>query len=121
MAAGKGAPTFLRMDRQDGSPPHAPPSGRKKLLKVAFVVFGVAVTLALGSTAFFQWKFDGGLPSLIPRFSPEKFGAALAGNIPWLLAFMALSAVMQPLRALQWQRTLQKPVPFKERWHFVNI
>jgi hypothetical protein len=89
-------------------------------LKTVGVVLGVLFTLILGSTAFVDWSFKGGL-HLTPRFSTGDFLEALKGNIDWLLVFVLLSTSMLPLRAIQWQSTLRQPVPFRERWHFVNI
>jgi glycosyltransferase 2 family protein len=99
----------------------AEPSARKRNLKIVGLFLGVMVTVGLGSTAFFDWRLDGYSLSLTPRFSPNEFGASLRGNLAWLLLFVALSASMLPLRALQWQRTLERPVPFLERWHLVNL
>lgn len=88
--------------------------------KIAAIAFGVAFTLALGSTAFLSWNLHG-RPLVTPRFSVSAFRHALGANLPWLVVFTLLSAAMLPLRAVQWQKTLEKPTPFRERWHFVNI
>ncbi len=90
-------------------------------LKVLGLCLGVLLTVLLGSTAFFDWSLHGGELSLSPRFSAHEFLQALSGNLGWVLIFLVLSASMLPLRAIQWQRTLEKPVPLSERWHFVNM
>ncbi len=91
------------------------------LLKVLLGVVSVVLTVALLSTAFFRWNLRGPEPLLVPRFSLEKFFRELPGHLPWLIPFLLLSAAVLPLRALQWQRTLRKPVPFRERYHLVAI
>lgn len=85
------------------------------------MVVGAIITILLGSTAFFDWHFGDAQPLLTPRFSVREFGAALTSNLGWLVAFFVLSAAMLPLRAVQWQKTLQPHTPFSERWHFVNV
>ncbi|MBN1206125.1 MAG: flippase-like domain-containing protein [Myxococcaceae bacterium] len=79
------------------------------------------LTIALISTAFFQWNLGGPGPLLVARFSLGAFFRELPGHLVWLIPFMLLSAAVIPLRALQWQRTLQRRVPFKERYHLVAI
>jgi len=81
----------------------------------------VALTSVLISTAFFRWNLRGEGPLLTPRFSFSDFFRDLPGHLDWLIVFVLLSASMIPLRAIQWQRTLSKPVPFKERYHLVAI
>lgn len=97
------------------------PGRRRDFWKPALLVTGVLITALLASTAFFDWHLHGGAPLLTPRFSPREFLHALGSNLDWLVAFLLLSTSMLPLRALQWQRTLPRKVPFSERWHFVNI
>jgi len=97
-----------------------PDSGRT-LLKVLLGIVGLVLSVGLLSTAFFRWNFSGEGPRLIPRFSFEKFVEDLPGHLVWLVPFMLLQAAIIPLRALQWQRTLYKRVPFRERYHLVAI
>src|SRR6185503_8377869 len=92
----------------------------RKAGKIAAAVAGLVVTALLGSTAFLKWTFQHGV-HVAARFDSHAFGAALQKNWFWLIGFTALSAAMLPLRALQWQATLDEKVPFTERWHFVNI
>jgi uncharacterized protein (TIRG00374 family) len=101
---------------------HAPALQRDRtLLKVLLGVVGVVLSAALISTAFFRWNLSEPGPLLVPRFSLGEFFRELPGHLPWLIPFLLLSASVIPLRALQWQRTLSKPVPFKERYHLVAI
>jgi hypothetical protein len=97
--------------RQDG----------KALLKAVLALVGVVLSVVLLSTAFFRWNLGGEGPLLIPRFSLGKFFQELPGHLRWLVPFVLLSAALIPLRAVQWQRTLQKHVPFPERYHLVAI
>jgi len=90
-------------------------------LKVLAGVLGVIATAALISTVFFRWNLTGPGPLLTPRFSLGEFIRTLPQHVDWLLAFVLLSASLIPLRAVQWQRTLTKKVPFKERYHLVAI
>lgn len=94
---------------------------QRRGLKVVLIVFGILVTAALGSTAFVTWNFGGEEPLMDPRFSIGEFVTALGDHLVWLIVFALLSAAMLPLRALQWQFTLERKVRFSERWHFVNI
>ncbi|MBF5042581.1 flippase-like domain-containing protein [Aggregicoccus sp. 17bor-14] len=84
-------------------------------------VVGLVLSAALLSTAFFQWHLSGPGPHLVPRFSFQKFVADLPNHLKWLVPFILLQAAIIPLRALQWQRTLRRPVPLKERFHLVGI
>lgn len=93
----------------------------KTHVKVLLGFVGVCLTAVLISTAFFRWNLSGKGPLLTPRFSLTRFIHDLPGHLDWLLLFMLLTASMIPLRAVQWQRTLSKPVPFKERYHLVAI
>ncbi len=95
--------------------------GGRASLKALLVLVGVVLSVLLVSTAFFRWNLTGPGPLLEPRFSLEKFLRDLPGQLVWLIPFMLLSASIIPLRALQWQRTLSKPVPFRERYHMVAI
>jgi glycosyltransferase 2 family protein len=91
------------------------------MLKVLLGIVGVVLSAFLVSTAFFSPSFsDEGL-RLVPRFSFEKFVEDLPGHLVWLVPFMLLQASIIPLRALQWQRTLKKQVPYAERYHLVAI
>lgn len=90
-------------------------------LKVFGGAVGLLLTAVLISTAFFRWNLRGEGPLLVPRFSIGQFFRDLPSHADWLVAFLLLSAVMIPLRAVQWQRTLSKPVPFGERYHLVAI
>lgn len=93
----------------------------KTHVKVLAGVVGAILTVLLISTAFFNWHLSGDQPLLTPRFSFKDFIHDLPSHLDWLLLFVVLSASMIPLRALQWQRTLSKKVPFKERYHIVAI
>jgi hypothetical protein len=96
-------------------------STARRALKWAAAVVGVGITLALGSTAFVTWTLDGTALLATPRFSSRQFLDVLEGHMGWVIAFLLLSALILPLRAVQWQRTLEQQVPFTERWHLVNI
>ena len=96
------------------------PAGRTAL-KVVAVGVGVVLSVLLISSAFFTWNLGGDGPLLVPRFSLGKFMKDLPGHLPWLALFMLLSAAILPLRAVQWQTTLSKPVPLSERYHLVAI
>lgn len=95
--------------------------GGKALLKAVLALVGIGVSVALLSTAFFKWNLSGAGPLLIPRFSLSKFVRDLPGHLVWLIPFMVLQASIIPLRALQWQRTLKRQVPFKLRYNLVGI
>lgn len=96
------------------------PAGRA-YLHALLVVVGVILSAFLISTAFFRWNVGQPGPLLIPRFSLRKFLHDLPGHLRWLIPFMLLSASIIPLRAMQWQRTLSKRVPLRERYHLVAI
>lgn len=91
------------------------------VLSVLLGVVGVVLSVVLISTAFFHWNLRGDGPLLVPRFPLREFFRELPGHLVWLVPFMLLSASVIPLRALQWQQTLQRRVPFKERYHLVAI
>ncbi len=93
----------------------------KALLKAVLALVGVVLSVVLISTAFFRWNLGGPGPLLVPRFSFSEFFRELPGHLVWLIPFMLLSASIIPARAFQWQRTLQKQVPFQERYHLVAI
>lgn len=93
----------------------------KALMKAALGLLGVVLSVVLLSTAFFRWNLSGEGPLLVPRFSLGDFVRELPGHLVWLIPFMLLSASIIPLRAVQWQSTLQKRVPFKQRYHLVAI
>lgn len=93
----------------------------KAYLKALGGLLGAVFTVVLISTAFFRWHLTGPGPLLTPRFSLSEFIHDLPHHLPWLAAFIVLSGSMIPLRAVQWQRTLSKKVPFKERYHLVAI
>ncbi len=90
-------------------------------LKVLGTVLGVVVSVALVLSAFFRIHLSGDAPLLEPRFPLLRFLRDIPSHLPWLVPFVVLSAAVLPLRALQWQRTLSKPVPFRERYHVVAI
>jgi len=90
-------------------------------LRALLGVVGVVVSAALLSTVFFRWSFAGGALSLTQRFPLRRFWAELPSQLPWLLPFIACSAAIIPLRALQWQEALPRKVPFRERYHLVAI
>jgi glycosyltransferase 2 family protein len=96
------------------------PAGRT-FLKALAVVVGVVLSALLISSAFFQWHLGGEGPLLTPRFPLRKFVVDLPGHLVWLIPFMLLSASILPLRSVQWQTTLSKRVPFRERYHLVAI
>lgn len=93
---------------------------RRRALKILLGIVGVVASIALIGTAFFQVRLVGGF-QLTPRFDFAKFLRQLPGHVQWLLPFLVLSASMVPLRAAQWQTTLVKPVPYRERYHLVAI
>ncbi|HEX8438458.1 lysylphosphatidylglycerol synthase transmembrane domain-containing protein [Archangium sp.] len=95
--------------------------GGRTFLKALAVVVGVVLSVFLISSVFFRWNLRGGGPLLIQRFPLGKLVHDLPGHLRWLIPFMLLSVSIIPLRALQWQRTLSKRVPFRERYHLVAI
>ncbi|MCI0572922.1 MAG: flippase-like domain-containing protein [Myxococcaceae bacterium] len=99
----------------------APATPGRTLLKVLLGIVGVALSAVLVASAFYRFDLSGGGLRLVPRFSLPEFFAALPGHLRWLVVFMALTAAILPLRALQWQRTLPKYVPFRDRYHLVAI
>jgi glycosyltransferase 2 family protein len=104
--------------------PEAPSQARqwgRTLLKVLLGVLGVLISVVLISTVFYRWELGGPGPLLVPRFPLGEFFRELPDHLPWLIPFLLLSASVIPLRALQWQRALQRRVPFKERYHLVAI
>lgn len=108
----------------EGSGPAPRAASRRRgasLVKILLAVVGVVASTILIASAFFQIRVRGPGPLLTPRFSLENFFADLPGHLGWLLVFVLLSAAIVPLRALQWQTTLPKPVPFSERYHLVAI
>ncbi len=94
-------------------------SGRTAL-KVLLALIGVLISVVLIATVFFQISFSGGL-RLTPRFTFAQFLGQIPKQGHWLWMFFLLSASVIPLRALQWQATLKRRVPFRERYHFVAI
>jgi hypothetical protein len=82
---------------------------------------GLVLSLLLASTAFVHWSWASGALHVEPRFSFGLFVRTVPHQLYWLLPFMILSAAIIPLRAMQWQRTLSRPVPFSERYHLVAI
>jgi hypothetical protein len=82
---------------------------------------GVLITVALISTVFVRWEVEGGRLLFIPRFPMGRFVRDLPRHLPWLLPFSLLTALTFPSRAVQWQRALRHPVPFRERYHLVAI
>jgi hypothetical protein len=94
---------------------------RRTHLKVLGGAVGLVLTSILISTAFFRWNLAGHGPLLIPRFSLQEFVQDLPGHLDWLVPFALLTASVIPLRAVQWQRTLARKVPFAERYHIVAI
>lgn len=94
--------------------------GAAGLRAVAAVVGGV-LTVVLIASAFVQWHPGGGGPLIQPRFPLRAFFMDLPRNVPWLVAFAALTAAVIPARAAQWRWALKREVPFKERYHLVAI
>jgi glycosyltransferase 2 family protein len=99
------------------------PEGRrgKALLHGLLAVVGAVATIGLISTAFFHWNIGEPGPLLVSRFPLRQFFQELPGHLTWLIPFMLLEASIIPLRALQWQQTLQRKVSFRERYHLVAI
>ncbi|ATB32246.1 lysylphosphatidylglycerol synthase transmembrane domain-containing protein [Melittangium boletus] len=95
--------------------------GGRTYLKVLMVLVGVVLTVILVASAFFTWNPGGPGPLLLPRFSWARFFEDLPAHLRWLIPFLLLSAAILPLRAVQWQTTLSKPVPLRERYHLVAI
>jgi hypothetical protein len=60
--------------------------------------------------ARFRWRVD-----------PSRFLQALPSQWGWFLPFVVLAALQLPARALQWQGTLRREVPFSRRYHWVAI
>lgn len=92
----------------------------KVSLKAIGAVVGTVLSVLLISTVFVRWDLSGG-PLLTPRFSLGEFIRDVPQHLSWMVPFALLTAAVIPLRALQWQRTLQRHVPFKERYHLVAI
>ncbi|MHB8875791.1 MAG: lysylphosphatidylglycerol synthase transmembrane domain-containing protein [Myxococcaceae bacterium] len=92
----------------------------RKLKKVLPVV-GFLIGMALFASVFFKLSFTGLEPQLTPRFDLGAFARQLPKQLPWVLPFIVLTALALPARALQWQSTLARKVPFKERYHLVAI
>lgn len=90
-------------------------------LRILGIVIGVVASVLLLSTVFFRWDFSGDGPLLLARFNAKQFISELPKHLPWLAAFIVLSAAIIPFRAVQWQRTLPQRVPFWERYHLVAI
>ena len=90
-------------------------------LKVLGGALGLLLTALLISTVFYRWNLGGDAPLLVPRFSVREFFRDLPGHLDWLVPFALLTASLIPLRAIQWQRTLSRKVPFAERYHLVAI
>lgn len=90
-------------------------------IKSLLALLGVLISAGLLSTVFFQWSFDGVGPLLTPRFSLQTFAQELPRHLLWMVPFILLSAAIIPLRAVQWQRSLPKKIPLKERYHLVAI
>jgi uncharacterized membrane protein YbhN (UPF0104 family) len=91
------------------------------VLKALLAVVGVVVSVVLFLTAFFKISLEAGSPLLTPRFSFLQFFGEIPHQLHWLLPFSLLTALVLPLRALQWQSTLHRKVPFRERYHLVGI
>src|SRR5439155_16256653 len=91
----------------------------RRALKSTVIAVSVAVTVALIATVFLRFSPDRRF--VTPRFDLAQLWRALPRQLPWLGAFIALSAAMIPLRAAQWQSALQKRVPYSHRYHFVAI
>lgn len=101
--------------------PRAAEAG-KVSLKTLGVVVGVVLTVLMVASVFFKFNLHGGAHHLLePRFTLHNFFSQLPHHLKWLIPFAVLSFLMLPLRALQWQTTLQKKVPFNERYHMVAI
>jgi hypothetical protein len=90
-------------------------------LRALAVLIGAVLTVVLVSTVFFKWNLTGPGPLLTQRFSVGEFVSDIPRHLHWMIAFAILTGLMVPFRALQWQRALQRPVPFWERYHLVAI
>jgi hypothetical protein len=95
--------------------------GGRTFLKALAVLVGVTLSFVLISSVFFRWNLRGDGPLLVQRFPLAKLVHDLPRHLLWLIPFMLLSVSIIPLRAMQWQRTLSKRVPFRERYHLVAI
>jgi len=89
--------------------------------RILLAVLGTAVSLLLVISVFFTLRLPGHGPVLTPRFSLREFAHDLPRHLPYLVLFTFLSALMTPLRAVQWQFTLRKSVPFWDRFHLVAV
>lgn len=108
--------------RRQGARGRRGPQTRGKVGLHALAAFlGVVLSVALISTVFFRWHLGGDGPLLTSRFDWASFFRDLPSNIRWMIPFALLTAAMVPLRAWQWQRTLKRRAPFKERYHLVAI
>lgn len=90
-------------------------------LRILVAVLGTACSLLLVVSVFFTIQLPGHGPLLTPRFLFREFAHELPRHLPYLVVFTFLSALMTPLRAVQWQFTLRKRVPFWDRFHLVAI
>ncbi|MBI3183969.1 MAG: flippase-like domain-containing protein [Myxococcales bacterium] len=78
------------------------------------------LSVVLIASVFFRVRLGGGA-LLTPRFDFARFLSELPGHLGWIVPFALAAAAMLPLRALQWQATLPKPVSLRERYHLVAI
>lgn len=95
--------------------------GGRTALKALGAALGVGLSLVLFSGVFFKPEYSGGRFEVSPRFPVVDFFRAIPHSLPWLLPFTLLAALVLPLRALQWQKTLPREVPWRERYHLVAI
>jgi glycosyltransferase 2 family protein len=93
----------------------------KTLLKGLVAFVGLVVSIALIVAVFYRWDLSGKGPLLTSRFNFGQFIQKIPEHGHWLWGFVLLTAMIIPFRAVQWQATLQKQVPYRERYHFVAI
>lgn len=90
-------------------------------LKMVGAIAGAVLSIALVSTVFVKWHWTVRGLSATSRFSFAELAAEIPRNLRWLWPFALLTALMTPLRAIQWQTTLRKNVRLSERYHLVAI
>ncbi|MFN7132228.1 MAG: lysylphosphatidylglycerol synthase transmembrane domain-containing protein, partial [Myxococcales bacterium] len=94
---------------------------KRRLVRAGLGVVGLCVSVTLIASVFFRIQLR---PSLqfIPRFEVGEWVSDLPAHLPWLAVFVVLTALIIPLRALQWRFTLgDNAPPFKARYHAVAI
>lgn len=103
--------------------PEARSAGRARrwLARAPLVAAGAALSALLAASAFFRFNLHGGL-RFTPRFPVGHWIDQLPAHARWVGLFIALTACIVPLRALQWRFTLAEPAPrFSSRYHAVAL